>query len=395
MSDLYELRLFDQKLVSFRLGERSHCDESSQLLRVDGPASLLPLDLDLSDEGIYRWLKRRTIPKNRAYVHNILNSMGLSWRNTKGIIDVYMGLSLNDSYWVVPEGFEGRFSEYNLFQNRFSEALAMTALTGIEMSEGMIGRINSSPEFTTNGMLPKAWRYTGGKVVLFKGGMWRAYAPDPDPLEPFSEYYAAQIADVMGLSPVKYGLSRWKGVFGCTCALFTDKETSYVSMMSLVRKELTDKSPLEYYTLCGEWFRRYDQENDTKLYDYFASILVFDALICNEDRHLGNFGILRDNRSGKIIRNAPIFDNGMSLFNFSSMQELRDIDRHVGAYANHFKQSFEQQVIEFGGKQQIEQLSRLSEFRFKRHSHYNWNPERMAIIQEFIRRRADALIKIL
>ena len=29
----------------------------------------------------------------------------------------------------------------------------------------------------------------------------------------------------------------------------------------------------------------------------------------NEDRHFGNFGVLRDNRSGKITGAAPIIDN--------------------------------------------------------------------------------------
>ena len=46
---------------------------------------------------------------------------------------------------------------------------------------------------------------------------------------------------------------------------------------------------------------------------HICSMLVFDALIYNEDRHFGNFGVLRDNHSGNIIAPAPIFDNGLSL----------------------------------------------------------------------------------
>lgn len=42
-------------------------------------------------------------------------------------------------------------------------------------------------------------------------------------------------------------------------------------------------------------------------------MLVFDAVIYNEDRHFGNFGVLRDNHTGKVIGAAPIFDNGVSL----------------------------------------------------------------------------------
>ena len=41
--------------------------------------------------------------------------------------------------------------------------------------------------------------------------------------------------------------------------------------------------------------------------EQIRSMLVFDALIYNEDRHFGNFGVLRDNHSGNIIAPAPHF----------------------------------------------------------------------------------------
>jgi hypothetical protein len=355
----------------------------------------MPLDLTLTADGLMKWLGRRTIPKNRAYVHNILNTMGLSLRDTKGIIDVCRGLSLNDSYWVVQAGFKGKFVDYNLYENRFSKVLALTALTGESISDADARRIRSSPEFTTGGMLPKAWRYKDGKIILFKGGIWRQYATTPDPLEPYSEYYAAQIAEEMGLTPVKYGLSRWKGVLGCTCPLFTDINTAYVPIASVINKPANGIAPERYYSVCGEWYKTFDRANGTELYDYYASMLVFDSLILNEDRHLNNFGVLRDNRSGRIIGNAPVFDNGISLFNYSSIQELRKLDSHRRAYANYFKQSFDWQAAEFGGDTQKKQLSRLLDFKFRRHNRYNWDSERMDIIQDYIRKRAVELIKIL
>ena len=230
---------------------------------------------------------------------------------------------------------------------------------------------------------------------MFKGGVWRQYATAPDPLEPYSEYYAAQIADAMGLNPVKYGLSRWKGTLCCNCELFTNINTAYVPMAGIIRNKIKNKAPSSVYLICGEWFKAFDRENGMSLFDYFASTLVFDSLILNEDRHLGNFGILRDNHSGKIIGNAPIFDNGISLFNYSSIQELRKLDAHRQAYANYFKQPFNLQAKEYGGALQAEQLSRLLNFRLKRHSRYNWDSERMGIIQDYVRKRAVELIEII
>lgn len=43
-------------------------------------------------------------------------------------------LSLNDSYWVVPGGFAGTFTEYNLYENRFAEVLSLVAYTGVGQS---------------------------------------------------------------------------------------------------------------------------------------------------------------------------------------------------------------------------------------------------------------------
>jgi hypothetical protein len=394
VSGAYELRLYDTPLLSFELSVGA-VGYAVRITNVGAQRNLLPFAMEITGDGVLKWLNQRTIPKNRAYVHSILNTMGLSLRDTKGLIDICKGLSLNDSFWVVPVGFSGKYSEYNLYENRFSEILALTALTGESINEERARRIRTSPEFTTNGMLPKAWRRRNGRILLFKGGIWRQYAAAPDPLEPYSEYYAAQIADAMGLKPVKYGLSRWKGVLGCTCALFTDIDTAYIPMAAVVRPRDTDADSSRYYSICGEWCKAFDHEKGTRLFDYFASTLVFDSLILNEDRHFGNFGVLRDNHSGEIIGNAPIFDNGISLFNYSSIQELRKLDAHRQAYANYFRQSFDRQAREFGGDLQKGQLSRLSSFKFKKHSHYNWEPERMEIIQHYIRQRAVELMKII
>ena len=55
---------------------------------------------------------------------------------------------------VVEEGFEGSFSQYNLYENRFGRVLGLIAFTGYGSS--VRTSLASCPEFTTNGMLPKA-----------------------------------------------------------------------------------------------------------------------------------------------------------------------------------------------------------------------------------------------
>lgn len=77
---------------------------------------LLPLDLELSNEGLKKWLQKRTIPRNRPYVSNFLSRLGLNEKDTKGIIDICQGLSLNDSYWVMQEDCKDLFKNKNLFE---------------------------------------------------------------------------------------------------------------------------------------------------------------------------------------------------------------------------------------------------------------------------------------
>lgn len=42
---------------------------------------------------------------------------------------------LNNSYWVVDESFDGKFAYYNLYNNRFSEALSLVAYTDAGRSD--------------------------------------------------------------------------------------------------------------------------------------------------------------------------------------------------------------------------------------------------------------------
>ena len=157
--------------------------------------------MECTGEGILKWLKSRVIPKNRTFVDQILKTLGLSHNDTQGIIDVCKGLSLNDSYWIVPQDFEGSFEQYNLYDNRFSEMLALVAYTGAGQTKQAF---TTSPELTTNGMLPKAWRFIEGDgIYLYKGGTSGASNAGR---EPFCEYYASQIAETMGLNAVHYDL---------------------------------------------------------------------------------------------------------------------------------------------------------------------------------------------
>lgn len=378
MNNIYSLRLYDTELMRFSMEKKGLAGLVGEILYInEEQAHLLPLDLDRTGEGIIHWLERRVIPKNRTFVDEILTTLGLSHNDTKGIIDVCKGLSLNDSYWVVPDGFEGNFSQYNLYENRFSEILALVAYTGAGRSKQAF---TTSPELTTGGMLPKAWRMMDQNgIYLYKGGTTGASNTGR---EPYCEYYASQIAETMHLNAVHYDLENWKGMTASKCALFTNINTSYVPIGRIVRKGGL-AACLDYYDSLGPEFS-----------EQIRSMLVFDALIYNEDRHFGNFGILRDNHSGKIIAPAPIFDNGLSLFCFAGDENYANLEAYAKTRYNPYNLSFEEVCTEIMGSKQKEQLRRMIGFRFKRHKNLNLPEEHLKAIENQLQRRVRQLLAI-
>ena len=377
-ADRYSLRLYDEELLTFSLHDGGLEGLKADILSVnENRKSVFPLDLELTGEGIIKWLERRVIPKNRAFVDEILKALGLSVNDTKGIIDVCKGLSLNDSFWVVPLGFAGTFQEYNLYENRFSNVLSLVAYTGVGQSRAVI---TTSPELTTNGMLRKAWRYIEGDgIYLYKGGTEGAANTGR---EPYSEFYACQIAERMGLHAVHYDLENWKDILASKCKLFTDIDTAYIPIGRLVRTGGI-KACLEFYAAISK-----------EAAEELKSMLVFDAVIYNEDRHFGNFGVLRDNHSGKIIGAAPIFDNGISLFNFAMPDDYARLDEYARTRSNPYGVSYENVCREVMGTKQRNQLRRLIGFRFQRHPSINLPEEHLQAIEKQIDLRVRELLSL-
>ena len=374
----YELKHYDLSLVRFSATEDTNTPEINFLWVNEDKKDLFPLDLELTNDGLAKWLKHRTIPKNRAYVHNFLSKCGLNINRPMTIIKVSKGLSLNDCYWVVEEGFEGTYDKYNLYDNRFSQVLALIAFTGYGSS--IRTSLASCPEFTTNGMLPKCWRRKDGKILLYKGGTSGASNTGN---EPYSEYYAAQVAKVLGVNAIEYGLSQWKGELCSTCELFTSKDYSFLPVGRIVTSGGMT-AVREYYETLGKEF--VEALND---------MLVLDAIIMNTDRHFGNFGFIIDNKTNKIVAPAPLFDHGNALLNFAGRDDLES-DKALKAYADTLLPCVYDDFI--GTAKTIltqkhrDGLRKLLGFKFKKNSRYNLPDKRLKMLEKMIQARAKLLL---
>ncbi len=352
----YELKHYDLSLVRFSATEDTNTPEIKILWANEDKKDLFPLDLELTDDGLAKWLKHRTIPKNRAYVHNFLSKCGLNINRPMTIIKVSKGLSLNDCYWVVEEGFEGTYDKFNLYDNRFSQVLALIAFTGY--GSNIRASLASCPEFTTNGMLPKCWRRKDGKILLYKGGTSGASNTGN---EPYSEYYAAQVAKILGVDAIEYGLSKWKGELCSTCELFTSKDYSFLPVGRMVTAGGM-KAVREYYEKLGK-----------KFVEALNDMLVFN----------------------KIVAPAPLFDQGNSLLNFAGRDDLESAEAFK-AYADTLLPCVYDDFI--GTAKSVltqrhrDGLRKLLEFQFKKNPRYNLPDKRLKMLENMIQNRAKELL---
>lgn len=376
---MYSLKLYDKELIKFNIVENLS-DPVVEIQWVnDEYSKLLPLGMEPTNEGLASWIKHRSIPKNRAYVTSFLAKCGLNANRPMDIISVCKGLSLNDSYWIVPDDFKGDFSDCNLYDNKFNRILAWIAFTGYGSS--VRSSFASSPEFTTNGMLPKCWRRINGKIYLFKGATSGASNTGN---EPYSEMYAYAIGKKMGLNIVPYSISKWKGNLCSVCELFTNKDVAYIPVGRIV-KSGGMKAVREFYSSLGEDFLNALNE-----------MIVFDALIMNTDRHYGNFGFLVDSKSNKIIAPAPLFDHGNSLLNFAGEENWKDLEA-LSDYADTLLpcvyEDYFDEAKKYLNNETKTKLRSLLGFEFEKIGYYNYSNDKLKKLSRVVQKRVKQLLE--
>ena len=368
----YELRLYDRTLIEFSIADGLFGPEVNFENWDETARALMPCGLSPTPEGIWRWLESRSIPTNRKNASKLCSALGFSLGDTEALYQTSMGLSLNDSYWIVPRGFLGRFDEYNLYDNPFSEAIGALAVAGELRGTSLHG---NTPELTTDGTLRKGWRIVDGRRLLYKGSS-EGYIPG----EPWSEYLASLIGRDLGLNAVVYDIDTWQGEICSSCENFASKEISYAPFA--VATGATDLVGVLWW--CARWGIQHLEE--------LCDMLAFDALLCNTDRHLTNFGILRDNATGSPLRLAPIFDNGRALFpnvaDDDPRQFLLEAQLRGPAFGG---QSFSELMSRVMGSRQLDLIERAANRGIVGNALAS--NKRVAALDTFIRKHAEEIAK--
>lgn len=374
----YLLKQGDTPLLQFSANSALR-DADYKLLWINkDKQQLLPHGLTTTPEGIRSWINLRVIPKNRAFANNLLAKCGLSSNRPLDIIACSKGLSLDDCYWVVDENDPSTFENTNLYDNRLSRLLAQVAFTGYGSS--IRSSFVSSPEFTTNGMLPKCWRRINGKIYLYKGGtVGFANAG----FEPYSEYYAADIAHALGINAINYDIHQWKGTLCSSCELFTSNEFSFVPAANVIKQGGWPTVVSEYQTM------------DAPFQEALSDMVAFDALICNTDRHLNNFGFLAENKTNTIVAPAPLFDHGNALFYQAYGDDWANntaLSKYAETQFPSLYDGFFECAKDVMTKNTRAKIRKALDFTFTRKPIKNFPKKRLQLIEEQIKLRAQQLL---
>lgn len=344
-------------------------------------AHLLPLNLDEKELNLSLWIKDRKIPEHREFFENIVATYSENGKEQlMDYIDISLGLSLNDSFWIVPANENYKWKDYNLYDNAFNETLERIAFGDTTQK---ISGITSSPEYTTNGMLKKCWHRVDKQIYLYKGS-GTEYANGGK--EAFSEFYMAQIAEIMQFEYVPYDLKAFHNQIVSSCPIFTNENEGYIPIYYLLNKELIKNKKEDKEEFINAINKIYGRAN-------FHDLMLFDALIYNTDRHLGNFGMIVDNNANELLRPAPIFDNGLSIFNNPTKNDLKDIRVYMKQFVSYYDYNFDEQLKIFVEKRHIPNLEKLTQFKFKRHKEFNLSDEWLEPIEKHIQERAKFAIQ--
>ena len=287
---------------------------------------LCPLALQLYSINyakVYNWIVHRALPINRKNADKIYQIMNLSRDNNElELLYLTHGVSINDNYWISNEKELNniRYEDINLFTNSLNNTLYLVALKG--ETKFTLTDNNISAEYTGQGTYPKCFVRKSDGIFLYKAGTNE---------EIVNEIYAGYIAQLVNFKSAIYRYDKLDNINCSVSKIITglneNWETAFI--LSEFMKEKYNSTPQEFamkYCLIE-----------------FSNMIIFDALVLNDDRHMKNwaFSINSDNNdifgiSHSYDYNKAFTANSKSLSNliFDGNKKLNLLSAARKAYSN-------------------------------------------------------------
>lgn len=326
------------------------------------------MPVSTSDTGsLSAWWMRRAVPETQDFLKDILEEIST---NTYRLLTRNLGLSLNDAYWICPPSLDLRWEDINLYQNDFSYD---PKHAGFEFAyDGSIINLDTAGSFfpgsSLQGNLKKRWIKKGKKTYLAKGNY-------KHPQQSLNERFATLLHQKQEttIPYVHYELAKleFQGEteLGCISENFTNANLEFVSAKDILysqncrSKEM--QSPQHYISCLAEMGMDEKMVRDGIWYQ-----IITDYLMTNEDRHLNNYGILRDSDTLKPVCLAPIFDTGNSMFWEGNIPQNEDALYNININRAERKESTLMKLVEDFNSVDVQKLpdsDEITEFYMKYH----------------------------
>ena len=247
------------------------------------------------------WFKGRGIPAWRQNIEKLLEKLNVV--SPTELLNKAYGLSLSDQYWIKGERQNLKWKDINFFINDFEYKDYLDVSLNFNSRESSTIISLHSPNNTSDGMVKKGWIIDkDNNRVLVKG----TYSISG--LEPINEWLASRICKRLDLDYCNYTLDILRGQLVSKCKNFLTKDEEIISASDIINLEKNDNvSDYERYVSILESHGIKDVKK--KLSDMY----IVDYLMLNTDRHMKNYGIIRNVKTLKWERITPIFDTGTSL----------------------------------------------------------------------------------
>lgn len=260
---------------------------------------------------INNWYSGRGIPINRDNIKEIIEQFNIG--SAKELINKHFALSLSDQYWVKPADMPIKWENINYFDNNYDTIGFANATFGENATSSIkgISSISSNkfktPNNTTDGQLKKVWLKVNGENLLYKasGSLYN--------FEPINEALASKICEILEVPYVPYSIdvihSKRQDTLVSICNCAISKNQEIVTAYNILSK-YEGQGFQDYY---NKYLNILEENNVPKAKEYIEKMFMLDYIVLNEDRHLNNFGIIRDVTTLKWVSVCPIFDTGRSM----------------------------------------------------------------------------------
>ncbi|NBK96524.1 MAG: hypothetical protein EOM50_00645 [Erysipelotrichia bacterium] len=244
------------------------------------------------------WFKGRGIPSWRKDVEKLLRNLKV--KTTDELLNKAYALSLSDQYWIKEENSTIQWKDINFFENDFEYKAFLQA----SLNDSSSNRPDlKSPNNTTDGKLQKAWVIEDGKRVLVKG----TYTASRQ--EPINEWLTSQICKRLGFQYCPYEIDIIDDKIISRCDNFVSSNEEIVSAYDVFnsKKKSNNINDDQHYLSILQ------KHNVPNAQEDLENMFIIDYLTMNTDRHMKNFGVIRNVETLLWERVTPIFDTGQSM----------------------------------------------------------------------------------